>query len=68
MDALNRSFVIFGGNGFIGTHTALTLLAADPGNKVYLVDIRPPRTESYARSISEALSSGRAVYVQHDVR
>ncbi|MGO4517996.1 NAD-dependent epimerase/dehydratase family protein [Terriglobus sp. 2YAB30_2] len=68
MDALNRSFVIFGGNGFIGTHTALTLLAADPRNTIYLVDIRPPRTEGYARPIVEALSSGRAVFVQHDVR
>jgi len=63
-----KSVVIFGGTGFIGTHLAQHLLTRDLAESIFLVDIAPPRDFPYSRQLQSALKSGRAVYVQHDVR
>jgi GlcNAc-P-P-Und epimerase len=60
--------VIFGGTGFIGTHTAQRMLREPEIEQVTLVDIRPPRTDAYAASLQAALASGKARFVQHDIR
>ncbi|HEY5057006.1 MAG TPA: NAD(P)-dependent oxidoreductase [Acidobacteriaceae bacterium] len=60
--------VLFGGTGFIGTHLAQRFLSDSSLEKIYLVDHRAPRTASYAGALNHALSSGRAVFVPHDVR
>ena len=63
-----KSVVIFGGTGFIGTHLAQHLLTRDLAETIFLVDLAPPRDFPYSRQLQSALKSGRAVYVQHDVR
>jgi len=41
----------------------------EPGvEQVTVVDIRPPRTDAYAASLQAALASGKARFVQHDIR
>jgi nucleoside-diphosphate-sugar epimerase len=61
-------YIIFGGTGFIGTHLSQAILESNPDNKVVLVDINPPRNESYADGLNRALSTGRATFLNHDVR
>jgi nucleoside-diphosphate-sugar epimerase len=63
-----KQVVIFGGTGFIGTHTAQRVLQEPGIEQVVLVDINPPRTEAYAASLQGALASGKARFVQHDIR
>lgn len=63
-----KQVVIFGGTGFIGTHTAQRLLREPGVEQVVLVDIAPPRTEPYALSLQSALQSGKARFIQHDIR
>ena len=63
-----RQIVIFGGTGFIGTHTAQRLLEEPGVEQVILVDIAPPPTEPYASTLQAALTSGKARLIQHDVR
>ncbi len=63
-----KQVVIFGGTGFIGTHTAQRLLQEPGVEQVVLVDIGHPRTEPYAAVLQAALASGKARFVLHDVR
>jgi nucleoside-diphosphate-sugar epimerase len=60
--------VIFGGTGFIGTHTAQRMLREPGVEQVVVVDIRSPRKEGYAASLQAALASGKVRFVQHDIR
>lgn len=63
-----KQIVIFGGTGFIGTHTAQRLLQEMDVEQVTLVDIRPPREERYTAPLQAALRSGKARFVHHDIR
>jgi nucleoside-diphosphate-sugar epimerase len=63
-----KQIVIFGGTGFIGTHTAQRLLQEPGVEQVVLVDIGPPRTEPYTAALQAALASGKARFVEHDIR
>lgn len=63
-----RQVVMFGGTGFIGTHTAQRLLREPGLEQVVLVDIAEPRTEPYAAALQSALRSGKARFIKHDVR
>jgi len=63
-----KQVVIFGGTGFIGTHTAQRLLREPAVEQVTLVDINPPRTDPYAAPLQAAIASGKARFVHHDVR
>ena len=60
--------VLFGGTGFIGTHLAMHWLQEGLADKVLLVDLNPPRLEPWTASLHDALESGRAEYIQWDVR
>jgi len=62
-----KSAVIFGGTGFIGTHLSQFLLE-DPAVQVVLADLSPPRNERYTVALQNALASGRARYLNCDVR
>src|SRR5579862_1091301 len=63
-----ETVVIFGGTGFIGTHFAQHWLSENLAGKVFLVDLLPPRNEPYAAELLAAIESGRAKFVQGDVR
>jgi len=63
-----KSIVIFGGTGFIGTHLAQTLLSSNADGTIYLVDIEEPSRQPFAEQLHAGLSSGRVVYVAHDIR
>ena len=63
-----KRYAIFGGTGFIGTHLSQALLESDPQCEVVLVDINPLRTAGYADKLQRALSTGRARFVEQDVR
>jgi nucleoside-diphosphate-sugar epimerase len=63
-----KRYVIFGGTGFIGTHLSQAILESNPDSKIVLVDINPPRNESYTDGLNKALSTGRATFLNHDIR
>jgi nucleoside-diphosphate-sugar epimerase len=63
-----KTVVLFGGTGFIGTHLAQHLLRCDLAETIYLVDLNGPRDLSYTKTLQCGLSSGRVVFVAHDVR
>jgi GlcNAc-P-P-Und epimerase len=60
--------VIFGGNGFIGTHLAQHWLREKLAKHIILVDLAPPRIEPYTIELQAALKDGRASFVPGDVR
>jgi nucleoside-diphosphate-sugar epimerase len=60
--------VLFGGAGFIGTHIAMHWLREGLAQKVLLVDINPPRNEPWTAPLQQALQTGRAQFIQWDVR
>ena len=61
-------YAIFGGTGFIGTHLSQFLVEGDASCEVVLADLNPPRDAGYAKELQNALSSGRARFVECDVR
>lgn len=63
-----KRYAIFGGTGFIGTHLSQSLLEGDPSCEVVLADLNPPRDVAYAGNLKNALSTGRAKFVECDVR
>jgi GlcNAc-P-P-Und epimerase len=60
--------VLFGGTGFIGSHLAMHWLREGLAARVVLVDLNPPRDEPWTAPLQKELQSGRASYVQWDVR
>jgi GlcNAc-P-P-Und epimerase len=63
-----HNIIVFGGTGFIGTHLTQHLLRTNPAAQILLVDVRPPRNESYTSALQEGLSSGRVRYAEWDIR
>ena len=68
MTPQERTAVIFGGTGCIGTHTAQHCLQHNLFECIYLADLNPPRSETWAQRLRAGLQSGRIVYVPLDVR
>ncbi|HEX4311311.1 MAG TPA: NAD(P)-dependent oxidoreductase [Acidobacteriaceae bacterium] len=66
--ANDKTVVLFGGTGFIGTHIAMHWLRENLAGKVVLVDLRAPRKESWTAPLERELQAGRAEYIQWDVR
>jgi len=65
---MHKTCVIFGGTGCIGTQVAQYLLEHSDVERIYLADLRPPCTASYASRLQQGLQEGRVVYVRQDVR
>ncbi|MEO6829301.1 MAG: NAD(P)-dependent oxidoreductase [Acidobacteriaceae bacterium] len=68
-----QTCVIFGGTGCIGTHIAKHLLEHTDVERIYLADLRPPRSDGYVRPLLPWMTSSdgtpaRVVYVACDVR
>lgn len=59
---------IFGGTGFIGTHLAQHILCHGLAETIYLVDLLPPRVESYTPELRDGLRSGAVKFIEYDVR
>lgn len=68
METPNRTVVIFGGTGFIGTHMARHWLRERLASKIVLVDLNPPRKEPWTEDVQLGLQSGLVEYVRWDVR
>jgi GlcNAc-P-P-Und epimerase len=64
----SSTVVIFGGTGFIGTHLTQHWLRERLAAKVVLVDLAPPRCESYTGTLQQGLEDGRVEFVRWDVR
>jgi GlcNAc-P-P-Und epimerase len=60
--------VVFGGTGFIGSHVAMYWLEENLADRVVLVDVNPPRIGPWTAVLQKHLQSGRAQFVQGDVR
>lgn len=60
--------IVFGGTGFIGTHLSQHLVNKNLAEKIYLVDICPPRNEPYTAVLQQALQSGAVQFIQWDLR
>jgi nucleoside-diphosphate-sugar epimerase len=67
-EVFRQPAVIFGGTGCIGTHTAQHFLARGLFERIYLADLHPPRSYSWAKHLREGLQSGRVLFVPLDVR
>lgn len=63
-----KTVVLFGGTGFIGTHLTQYLLSHNLAEIIYLVDLNGPRDAPYTQPLQSGLSSGKVIYVPHDVR
>jgi nucleoside-diphosphate-sugar epimerase len=63
-----KTVVIFGGTGFIGTHLSQFLLRDAAIQEIVLADLNPPSAEKYTATLQDALVSGRARYLNCDVR
>lgn len=64
----SETVVLFGGTGFIGTHTAMHWLREGLAKQVVLVDLNPPRNEPWTEPLQQALQTGRAAFFRWDVR
>ena len=63
-----ESVVIFGGSGYIGGYTLNHLIENSLAKKVYLLDIKTPRTEVWSPLTKKRYDSGDVVYISADVR
>ncbi|HEX4023047.1 MAG TPA: NAD-dependent epimerase/dehydratase family protein [Acidobacteriaceae bacterium] len=63
-----KTCVIFGGSGCIGTQAAQYLLEHADFERIYLADLQAPCKDKYARRLQQGLQEGRVVYVLQDVR
>ena len=63
-----KTAVIFGGNGFIGTHFAAHLLKHGIAQEVFLADIEPIGIARWPKELQELNASGKIKYVKLDVR
>jgi GlcNAc-P-P-Und epimerase len=63
-----KHVVIFGGTGFIGTHTVLRLLQEPNIDHIIVADIKGVRTDVYAAAIQSAIASDKVRFVELDVR
>jgi GlcNAc-P-P-Und epimerase len=63
-----NTVVIFGGTGFIGTHICQHWLNQKLADKVFLVDLLPPRNEPFTSALQTGIKDGRVVFVHGDVR
>ena len=62
------SVVIFGGSGYIAGYTLNYLVEKGLAKKIYLVDIKPPRTEVWTIKTHSFYDQGRVIYINADVR
>jgi nucleoside-diphosphate-sugar epimerase len=63
-----KTVVLFGGTGFIGTHLTQHFLKHNLAETIFVVDLLGPRESPYTQLLQSGLSSGRVVFVAHDVR
>jgi len=63
-----KTGVLFGGTGFIGTHLAQHLLRENLAERIFLVDLHPPRDRPYTQRLQCGLKAGRVCFVELDVR
>jgi len=63
-----KTVVIFGGTGFIGTHICQHWLREKLADRIFLVDLLPPRNEPYSSELQAGIKSGRVVFIHGDVR
>jgi nucleoside-diphosphate-sugar epimerase len=65
---VNNTYLIFGGCGFIGLHTASFLIKSGWKGKIILCDIKPPQSHAASQYVKKELDSGQVNYIELDVR
>lgn len=63
-----KTSVLFGGNGFIGSHLAAHLLENNLTDEVVLADIAKPTPYMWPKHLQRAFAEGLIQYIQIDVR
>lgn len=63
-----KQVAIFGGTGFIGTHTVQRLLHEPNIGQIVVIDKEAPQKNAYAAEMQRAFSSGKLRFIEHDVR
>ena len=62
------SVVIFGGSGYIAGYTLNYLVEHELAQKIYLIDIKSPRTEVWTTKTHSLYDQGRLIFINMDVR
>lgn len=65
---MTKAYVIFGGAGFIGLHTAYFLMESGWSGKIFLCDIKKPSDHPAFVFLKNWIESGRIEYLEVDVR
>ncbi len=60
--------VLFGGNGFIGSHFASYLLEHKMAEKIYIADLEIMKPDMWPKALQQEFAAGRLTYAQIDVR
>ena len=64
----SNSVVIFGGSGYIAGYTLNSIVEQEIADKIYLVDIKTPRTEVWSAKTRYLFDQGRVIHIAADVR
>lgn len=68
MEKQDRTIVLFGGTGFIGTHITQHWLREGLADKIILADLVPPRNAPYTALLQQGLQTGQVRFIHCDVR
>lgn len=63
-----NSVVLFGGNGFIGSHFAAHLIENELVDNIYIADIEPASPDLWPKPLTRKFAEGKVTYVRLDVR
>ncbi len=69
MDELKfKNCILFGGNGFIGSHFANYLLERRIVDEIIIADINPVKPDLWPKTLQQTFSAGKIKYIKLDVR
>lgn len=63
-----KSCILFGGNGFIGSHFASHLIDHNMAEQIIIADMDPVKPDLWPKTLQQAFAAGKIRYVKLDVR